>query len=171
MEEKQPNSNVSTGLVMLHLRKIQDAEKKGGEATAALRNARKAAKADGIDLEMLEVMRKFDKMTESDLAEYLNAMITYAQHFSIPHLSQMDLFDSPEIDESVAMDLAYSRGLRAGKLGRDQTSNPAEPGTPAGQKWLEGWHDAQKLIMDAMGQGPEAAAKVAADAKRAAKGH
>lgn len=140
--------NVSEGLVLLHLRKIKEAEKKKDEAVNALRTARKAAKADGVDLPTLDYVRGLDKLGDHERVHGFNQVVTYSGFLSVPLYSQLSLFDPPNPDENDVIDIAYARGLRAGKQGHDQVS-PYDPASPASQEWLKGWHDGQEIILKA----------------------
>lgn len=142
-------TNASEGLVLLHLQKIVAAEKKKDEAVNALRTARKAAKTDGVDLSVLDMVRSLGKLDEHELTHGYNQLVTYSQFLSVPVYNQLSLFDPPNPSEDDIIDIASGKGLRAGKLGQDQGSSPYEPGSAAGQAWLEGWHQGQKIILEA----------------------
>lgn len=142
-------TNASEALVLLHLQRIVAAEKKKDEAVNALRTTRKAAKSDGVDLSVLDMVRGLGKQDEHELTHGYNQLVTYSKFLSLPVYSQLGLFDPPIPSEDDILDIATGKGLRAGKLGQDQGSNPYEPGTPAGQAWLEGYHQGQKIILEA----------------------
>ena len=144
-------SNVSEGLALVHLRKIVEAEQKKDEAVAKLRTARKAAKNDGVDLKALDAARALSKLDAIEVTNDFNQLVRYSKFLEVPVYSQLSMFDIPaEPTDEDLHDRAYSSGVRAGKLGHDQTSSKFEPGSPAGQKWLEGYSDGQKIIMSAM---------------------
>lgn len=144
------DSNVSQELVLYHLSKITEKERKKDEAVNGLRSARKAAKADGVDLKVLDAVRTLLKQDESELADGFNQTVRYAHLLNVPVYGQLTLFESPEITEETVRERGYAAGLRAGKLGQDQSTNPHDPTAPAGMAWVEGWYDGQKILLSAI---------------------
>jgi ribosome modulation factor len=56
--------------------------------------------------------------------------------------TQFSLLD--EVDRTPAVDKAFAAGKIAGMEGKD-ASPPHAVSTPQGQKWLQGWHDGQRI--------------------------
>lgn len=55
------------------------------------------------------------------------------------------------VDRRQAIDIAYDNGKAAGMAGNDMRS-PHDPSVPQYQRWLEGWHDGQEIILSALGK-------------------
>lgn len=54
-------------------------------------------------------------------------------------------------DRRPATDIAYDNGKAAGMAGDDMRS-PHDPSVPQYQRWLEGWHDGQEVLLSALGK-------------------
>jgi len=151
------DSNVQDGVTLIHLQKITAAERKKDEAVNALRNARKAAKADGVQLKALDAVRVLAKLDSHELTQDFNDIVRYARLLQVPLYSQLDMFDAPDgsSDEADIIAKAASDGLRAGRLGETADSaNPYDPGSPAGQAWLEYWRKGQDELLSAIKEIP-----------------
>lgn len=148
-------SNVDDAIVLVHLQKIQTAERKKDEAVNALRSARKAAKADGISLKTFDAVRHLAKLDEHEVTDDFNDMIRYARILQVPVYSQLELFAAPTAAEDQVIIKAGMNGLRAGRTGADAATNPYDPGSPAGQMWLEQWHKGQAELLSAIKKIPE----------------
>jgi hypothetical protein len=146
-------NNVPESLVLAHLSKIQTAEKKKDEAVAALRAARKAAKADGVNLKTLDAVRHLAGLDDVELASMFNETVTYARYLSVPVFGQMQLFEAPEVTAENAKDIAFAKGLKAGKLGRGEDANPYDPGVPSFHDWLKGQRAGQEILYSGLGRG------------------
>jgi ribosome modulation factor len=149
------DSNVTDALVLHHLQKIMKEERKKDEAVNALRSARKAAKADGVSLKTLDSVRHLMKLDQGELADDFNEFVRYARLLEVPVYSQLSLFEvgEPSMEDTCAR--AKADGLRAGKLGHDQSTCPHDPTAPAGQAWLDGYHDGQAILLSAIKHIPE----------------
>ena len=142
-----PETNVSEGLLLVHLSKIGAAEKKKDEAVNALRAARKSAKQDGVDLKTLDALRVLAKLSATEIAHGFNTMVSYSRFMSVPVYGQMQLFESVEVSEETVTAAAKDRGLHDGKMGRGEETNPYDIGSPAGQAWLAGHREGQEALL------------------------
>jgi hypothetical protein len=147
-----PATNVSESLLLQHIGKMVTAEKKQGEATAALRNARKHAKSDGVNLDALDKVRSMIKRDIHENVEEFNAVVNYSKILNAPIYSQLDMFSAPEPTEEEVMKRAYADGVRSGKLGESEGGNPFDDTHGAGQEWLSGFRDGQKILMQAFAE-------------------
>ncbi len=150
------DSNVQDGVTLIHLQKITAAERKKDEAVNALRSARKAAKADGVQLKALDAVRVLAKLDSHELTQDFNDIVRYARLLQVPLYSQFDMFDAPDgaSDEEAIIARAASDGLRAGRLGETGTTTKYDPGSPAGQAWLEYWRKGQDELLSAIKEIP-----------------
>jgi len=147
-----PQTNVSEGLYLAHIRKIAAAEKKKDEAVNALRAARKSAKGDGVDLKTMDALRHLSKLSETEVAQGFNTMVAYARWSKTPVWGQIDLFEVGEINDETVAAKARERGEAAGRNAQDQTTCPYAPGSAAGQEWLAGYNDGQAVLMQGFGE-------------------
>lgn len=148
--------NVVDGLVLHHLHRIVGEEKKKDIAVNALRNARKAAKADGVSLKALDAVRVLAKLDSHELTQDFNDIVRYARLLQVPLYSQLDMFDAPDgsTDEEDIIARAASDGLRAGRMGEEGKTTKYDPGSPAGQAWLEYWRKGQDELLAAIKEIP-----------------
>ncbi len=150
------DSNVQDGVTLIHLQKITTAERKKDEAVNALRSARKAAKADGVSLKALDAVRVLAKLDSHELTQDFNDIVRYARLLQVPLYSQLEMFDAPDgsSEEDEIMARAASDGLRSGRLGEEGKTTKYDPGSPAGQVWLEYWRKGQDELMSAIKEIP-----------------
>lgn len=134
----------------IHLREIESAERKKDQAVSDLRTARKRAKDAGIDLAVLDIMRKAAKFTRSETIERLNKQVVYGKFLRAAVFDQLDLFKERDLSDDEMVDEAYGKGVVAGKRGSDPSTNPWDLSTPMGQSWESGRIDGQSLLMQAI---------------------
>jgi hypothetical protein len=132
-------------LLQIHVGQIQKAIAEKDAAVAKIRKLRKSAKADGINMKMLDrvlgdLKAKPDER-EQDLSDYMR----YARWLGQPIGFQADLFEDtgngkvqPK-GQGTDQSAAFLAGLRAGRMGEDQWTGPHPEHTPEGQDWLRGW--------------------------------
>lgn len=149
---KEPRTNVSESLVLIHLNKIVAAETKKNSAVANLRAARKLAKSDGVDLKTLDAVRHLASLDEHELTAGFNSITQYARYLSVPLYSTFDLFDSPDAAEEAVNERSFIKGIKAGKLGQGCETNPYDPTSVAGQEWARGWGEGQAILMKGFGE-------------------
>lgn len=146
-------SNMQDGLLLHHLSKILKAEAVKAAAAKDLADVRKLAKSDGVDLKTLDLVRKMLGADHFELATAFNDLVRYAKVLDLPVYSQLSLFSTAdEVDEDEILDRAFVAGRRAGKTGLDQSTCPHGFETPAGQQWLDGWGDGQRILFSAIKQ-------------------
>jgi ribosome modulation factor/uncharacterized protein (UPF0335 family) len=138
--------NDESGLTLIYVDQIDKAESVLATARSALQTVYKRAKADGIDIDALKAVRAELKKLEADVLLHENNKIKYGIHLEIARFRQMDLFATPEVDEASVVERAYGLGVQAGKLGKTEGQMPYDSTSAAGQRWLEGHRDGQKLL-------------------------
>ena len=115
--------------------------------SALVTKLRAAAKADGCDPKRLKRALDLAQFTRQELEEELNADRWYLKHLGVISAEQVSFdFDNPKkpskaSEEKSALDDARGKGLRAGMVGKDDSENPYEANSPAGQAWLTGWQN------------------------------
>lgn len=147
MSEK---SNMQDDVVLHHLARILEAQRVKDAAAKEYAASRKLAKGDGVDLKTLDAVVRLMALDSFELTEGYNDLVRYARLFNVPVYGQLDLFAVPEDTDEEIFGRAYASGLQGGKTGKDQSVCPHGFETPAGQKWLEGWHDGQAVLMSAI---------------------
>ncbi len=143
-------SNIDAGLLLVHVKRMGEAQVAQAAATAKLRASRKAAKADGISLRELDNVLGTLKLDQHELVDRHNTMVAYSKALNMPLAEQLSFLDVPEVSDDEVIARAFSDGLRAGKLGKSEADNPHDVTQPAGQKWLEGYRDGQSLLLMAI---------------------
>lgn len=138
--------------------KIEREQAKMREHVAAIRLIRKQAKADGVDKAELDYVLHLRK-TDADSALAEMAMRTrVAKWMGHPIGTQADLFGDG-VDRTPGVERAYAEGKVAGMAG-DACAPPEKwaPGGEQHQRWLDGWHDGQRVIMEGIKPLEQAAA-------------
>lgn len=116
------------GVALRASKAADDAAKK---KRAALSNAYKAAKSDGLDVDVLRATRKLDE------GEHVDAILHYKGVGDMLELidSELPLFREINIPPPVN---AYLAGRQAGREGAPADSNPHTPGTEEFVRYAEG---------------------------------
>jgi len=109
-----------------------------------LNRLRKLAKADGFKLALIdEAMRMNDIEDDSIIVDEMKEWMQIAAWMGLPVGQQIDLFSEP--DRTPLTDAAFAAGRTAGLLARDPKP-PHEESTEAGQAWMRGWHEGQRMM-------------------------
>lgn len=113
-------------------------------AQDALKKLRKTAKADGLVMADLDYMARCANLEDPNIApDEIRRRAEIASWFALPVNFQPDMFtDRMPLDER-----AYEEGLAAGLQGKDPTA-PYDQGSGTGQKWLQGWHEGQRIMRE-----------------------
>ena len=134
-------------LFMHHLAAIAAAEGKKKAADATLRNAHKAAHADGYSKHAIGYARELQAEEADDMVERRKEELKIAQWLGHPIGTQGDLLDG--MDRRPAEDKAFDEGKVGGMLAVDKAS-PYSKGSVQDQKWLEGWDAGQTVLKETM---------------------
>jgi ribosome modulation factor len=143
---KKPGSNELTAaerrtLLLTYVREFNANEEKLKPFMEARKAIKSRAKLDGIKSKDLDVAIYVSNLDDGSLfIESLQVMHDIAVAFSLlPEGEQGSLFP----DRRPLDDRAYDEGKTAGLLGKDPKP-PYSEASPAGQRWLAGWHEGQK---------------------------
>lgn len=140
--------------VLQHVRAITEEQARVKREQAELTRLRKCAKADGITLKLLD---EAITMSEWSLEERKAVELERArlrEYMRMPIGGQFELFnepaDNPLSDDNAAaerlVERAFDDGFRAAILSVGITENPHDGNTPAGQRWLAGWHEGNAKV-------------------------
>ncbi len=140
------------------------------EARTKYNKLRKQAKAEGFKLRIMdEAVRIHQAEDEEIITQEIKDRVQMAVWMGLPLGSQLGMFDTDHLAPLV--DRARAEGETAGLLGKEAKSEYDES-TDAGQAWLEGWHEGQRLAAEDLKSAMikrNAAAKAKNDAKAKAK--
>lgn len=116
------------GVALRASKAADDAAKK---KRSALQNAYKAAKSDGLDVDVMKATRKLDE------GEHVDAILHYKGVGEMLELieSELPLFREINIPPPVN---AYLAGRQAGREGAPADNNPHTPGSEEFVRWAEG---------------------------------
>ena len=138
--------------------KIEREQAKMREIVASIRLIRKQAKADGVDKSELNYVLYLRKAESSDaLAEM--AMRTLVAKWMGHPIGTQGYFFGDGVDRTPGVEKAYAEGRVAGMAG--DTCAPPDKWAPGGdqhQRWLDGWHDGQRVILEGIKPLEQAAA-------------
>lgn len=117
---------------------------------ASIRNVRKKLKANGYDNVEVNFAIKLRRSEdhEADQTEW-RKMIRAALFMAHPIGTQPDLFyqAGDGVDRTPSVDKAYEEGKMVGMEGKQRCEPPSHYGNEQQQKWIEGWHAGQALLM------------------------
>ena len=141
---------------------IDRAAAKVKEAKAAKKKHHKFIQSLGIKQAVFDrIYQEIMGTAAEDRAEELAQEARLAKLLNLPYGHQLELgFDSTPLDER-----AYYHGKTAYHTGAMPSENPHDPASPAGQKWLEGFHDAQALVAAGMTKIGEIEAEMSKEAR------
>ena len=143
-----------------HFRVIEAQKAVVKAAQDALKTLKKTAKTDGCVMADLEYMARCAGLEDHAIVpEEIRRRAEIASWFALPVNYQPDMFT----DRTPLDDRAFEEGKVAGLTGKD-----CAPGydatSPAGQRWIEGWHEGRRVMREDLQAAMEKRnAKVAAD--------
>ena len=144
--------NVTAETILQYVAEIDTAEDKLETAKGALRNVRKRAKADGVNLRMLDEIRHAKRRDADEVIQDEQDRLRYAAFLGLDLGTQMEMsLDVPA--EDVAKREQYDArrdGLSFGRQGHPRTDTPFahEPGSVAYAAWDSGWVEGEKEHSD-----------------------
>ncbi|WP_157632729.1 hypothetical protein [Hoeflea sp. 108] len=142
------NSELSVGeqraLMFHHFNLIEAQKGIVRSAQDALKKLKKTAKADGLVMADLDYMARCAALEDPDIvpAEILRRA-EIASWFALPVNFQPDMF----VDRTPLEDRAFEEGKAAGLLGKGPEA-PYDAASAAGQAWLQGWHEGQRIMRE-----------------------
>lgn len=152
--------NVRPETFLSHWREIRDAKEALHDASMVVARCKKAAKRDGIDLDVVSLLEKLGKLESDELTTHLRKLAVYGDWLKMPLAAFAEgisaVVPEPKAkarDEFQAWE-AGQAGLAAGRSGRARSDNPHEPGTEAhvawDRSWTKGFRTSQKKIAGQM---------------------
>lgn len=142
------NSELSVGeqrALMFHHFNLIEAQKGIVKAAQdALKKLKKTAKADKVVMADLDYMARCAALEDPGIvpAEILRRA-EIASWFALPVNFQPNMFD----DRTPLEDRAFEEGKVAG-LQAKAPEAPYDAASAAGQKWLQGWHEGQRIMRE-----------------------
>jgi hypothetical protein len=147
--------NTPPEVLLKHCREIREAEVEQKKASAALRNARKAAKNAGIDLEALRLAEKLMKRDVDEATVTIRHTREYLAYLESPIGTQFDMFGgapTPEVPDQVAYEhkvwQAGQDGAECGRKGGLDDENPHGQGTELYAAWARGYARGRREFLD-----------------------
>lgn len=161
--------NVRPDTFLTHWRAIRDAKNDQADKGSATARAKKAAKRDGVDLEVLSWLEKLDKLSQDERELMLRKLFVYSDWLSMPLAAAAEgLSPPPQPKNSTMKDFfewqAGQDGYKAGKSGSKRDENPHQPGSAEHVAWDKRWAAGFRLVQN---RRADALAKNAGVAKRA----
>lgn len=132
-------------LRMHHVRKLLDIAARMQPILDERKKARATAKADGFKLSEIDAAVRLATMEDiSIFVDEIKELIDIARAFNaLPPEGQGDLFpDLRPVDER-----CFDEGKVAGMAGKSPEP-PYGADHPNGQRWMDGWHEAQRIMRD-----------------------
>jgi hypothetical protein len=135
--------NVRPETFLGHWREIRDAKDNSHDASTAVSRAKKAAKRDGVDLDVVAIMEKLHDMDTDERELFLRKMVVYFQWLDMPLGAFAEGIKAPAPKDSAREQFgvwqAGQDGLTAGKAGRKREDNPHRAGTEVHVSWDKAW--------------------------------
>lgn len=139
-------------LMLQHKRPYQEALQAKKDAAAAFLSVCKKAKAE-CGKEVVADIKDAILMDSAEGQKAIKAEIErqhkVARWMGLAVGTEPSFFE--HTDRRQAIDIAYDAGKIAGMEGKTQQP-PHDPSVPQYQRWLEGWHDGQDILMSAFGK-------------------
>lgn len=152
---KGHNGGVSDATLIRHAGAIRAAKEKQATATAELRNARKRAQDDGVDLKTLDGVMAEMKMAPDELIEAENTRNNYRMAFALPAWEPKELEMNEKRSHDELLEHAEREGLRAGLRGANLSDSQYDPDTEAGARWVKGYDAGQSKLRGKLGRGKD----------------
>jgi len=143
--------NVNAATVNQFARELDEAEDKVTTAVGVVRSIRKRAKNEGVNLRMLDEVRRTKRMDQDEVLVNERDRLRYAAFLGLNLGTQLELdVEIPvEVKDERAKYDAERDGFNFGKRGDPRTDNPFEAGTVAYVAWDTGWIRGEKEHFDA----------------------
>jgi hypothetical protein len=134
---------------LAHWRSIRDSKEDAADSAMSVARAKKAAKRDGVDLDVLKVVEQLKNMDEDKRPGFIHKIVTYSQWIEMPLGAFSVGIQAPEPKEASRTDFkrwqAGEDGHKQGLGGGPRESNPHRPGSEEHQAWDRRWNVGFKL--------------------------
>jgi hypothetical protein len=142
--------NVPPDVFIRHYKEIRETKHAHHDTGMAVARAKKAAKADGIDLDALKLLEKFADLDTDEAELQLQHLRQYAAWIELPIGSQLNFFAdakaptaNPQAEEFREWS-AGGVGFDAGKAGHTRDTNPHRAGSAEYVAWDKSWSNGNK---------------------------
>jgi hypothetical protein len=154
-------SSVKPETFLAHFRDIRDAKGDAGDRAMDVARAKKAAKRDGIDLDVLKLVEKFHDMDDDEVSIFIHKLRMYSGWLKMPLGAYQAGLEVPAPKASSQADFekwqAGQDGHKAGLDGSPRDANPYPQGTEKfvawDKKWPAGFKQNQRKEADKMIRG------------------
>lgn len=149
-------------VIAVNLSKIRQAQEDALSAHGSLRSIMGHAEGKGINLKAakraLSIVKKGDSETWLEETQAITRYLRILRHGIQSH--QLEMFETSESDLAPIDEKAGLDGRAAGLDGKDESDNPHDLGTAAGQAWLaayrQGYAERELVLSMAMDDEEEA---------------
>lgn len=141
-------NGLSKDVFRLHMRRLIDADAARDEKLVLRKQARKNAKAAGIDLEKMDMILDMLAWEPTEIRDFIETLLKYMDLAELLPKDEPDrqltLFPEKDPTEQAKADWEL-RGFLAGTTGKGvEGKPPAECPAERMQDWMAGWHRAQE---------------------------
>ena len=156
-------NQIDPALVLSHDRNLTETKRTVDEAAGKHRKAKQLAKTEGVDLDILKVVKTRLKHSPEDNILWLNKVLNLARTFMVPGLDRVDYqkVQKETLDEEAILAERYEIGLMHGRQGLDVEIDLMDLSTPAGQEYkrghdqgMEDFKNLQPILMSKMDAAP-----------------
>lgn len=146
---------------LMHFRDIRDARGDSKDRAMDVTRAKKAAKRDGVDLEVLKVVEQLHDKDDDEQEIFINKLRTYSQWLKMPLGAYGAGLEVPAPKASSQADFerwqAGQEGYKCGLDGGKRDDNPYPQGTEKfvawEKRWPAGFKANQRKLADRMVKG------------------
>jgi hypothetical protein len=146
--------NVRPDTFLAHWRAVRDAKEESHDASTTVSRAKKAAKRDGVDMDVFAFMETLMKLEPDERLLFLRKLTVYCQWIDSPLGAFAEGVTAPEPKDKTRDEFtvwqAGQDGLTAGRAGHQRTANPHNVGTAQhvawDRKWASGFKTNQKKL-------------------------
>lgn len=135
--------NVRPDTFLSHWRAIRDAKDDSSDASTTVSRAKKAAKRDGVDMDVVAMMEKLMQREPDERMLLLRKLTVYCQWIGSPLGAFAEGLEAPEPKAKNRDDFnewqAGQDGYTAGKAGHLRESNPHVGGSREHAAWDRKW--------------------------------
>lgn len=147
-EDQTPRilSNIGNPRLFAVIGKLRAATAKKDEAVSKIRSIRKEAKADGINLTLMDQVMREMRMSPDELISENNLLNEYRAQVRLPAYEPLDLEGAKPRTSEEQLDYIELEGERAGLRGANAGDCPHEIDSEPGARWMAGYDKGQAML-------------------------